>query len=137
MEPDQTLTRAEAQVLLAYAERTYRSVTDVRRRLSRVALIVAVLVSILFVIALLEWLSTRAAVDDVEDRPLVEALGVEIPDPRPAVERAQLRVQAAFWGFASLVTAAAALLFLAFWALTRPSPPPNLAEEAERLASRE
>ena len=117
---DEPITRDEAHALLQYAEATYREVTSTRRRLARVALIVTAVFALLFVVTASQWLGTRNRVDDVRDAPLAGALGVEIPDPRPALERAQLRIQALLWGSLSAVSAVAALLSFAAHVIARP-----------------
>lgn len=128
-EHQEALTRAEAQALLGYVEATYRSVTSSRRRIATALLAVAILFGLLCLVSAVQWASTRARIAAVEDAPLVEALGVEIPDPRPAIERGQLRLQALVWQLITIAAGAIALVFLALWALTRPPPapaPPNM-----------
>lgn len=124
MEPDQPLSRAEAQALLAYVEATYRSVTATRRRIATAALAVAIVFGLLCAASAIQWAATRARIAAVDDTPLVEALGVEIPDPRPALERGQLRLQALVWQLASAGTGVVTLLFAALYALLRPSAAP-------------
>ena len=126
MEPDQSLTRAEAQALLQYVELTYRSVTATRRRVATAALAVAILFGLLCAISTVQWATTRSSIDAVADESLIEVVGVRIPDPRPALERTQLRLQALVWGLAASVTGAVTLLFLAVYGLARVPPPPEL-----------
>lgn len=129
MEPDQSLTRSEAQALLAYVEATYRSVTATRRRVAIGALAVAIVFGLLSLFSAVQWLTTRASIDDVADRPLVDVVGVEIPDPRPALERGQLRLQSMVWGFVSAGTGMVALLFGVLYLLARPPRAPVLSSE--------
>ena len=117
---DQPLTREEAQQLLARTEAIYRSVTGPRRRVATAALILAGLFGVLTLVSGVQWLQTRSQVEQVVDEPLVEALGVEIPDPRPAMERARLRIQALVWGVATAGAAAVMLLFAALHLVARP-----------------
>ena len=124
MEPSEPLTRAEARALLAYAEVTYRSVTSLRRRIATVALAIAVLFGILCVASTIQWAGTRFRLTAVADEALIDALGVQIPDPRPVIERGQLRVQMLLWGFGALTTAAITLLSLGIYAVVRPPPLP-------------
>lgn len=116
---EQPLTRAEAQALLQYAEATYRSVTAYRRRIATAALAMALVFGLLFLLTAAQWLSTRARVDDVADVPLIEVVGVEVPDPRPALERAQLRIQSLLWGALAGASGAAATLFVAVYLIAR------------------
>ena len=127
MEPDQPLSRAEAQALLSYAELTYRSMTATRRRVAMAALTVALLFALIAVGGAVQWASTQSRLAAVEDAPLVEALGVEIPDPRPAIERGQLRLQALVWQVVTLTAGASALLFGALYLLARPPTGPKAA----------
>ncbi len=117
---EQPLSRAEAQALLQYAEATYRSVTTYRRRVAAAAVALMIVFGLVCVFAAAQWLSTRSRVDDVPDRALVEALGVEIPDPRPAVERGQLRLQSLLWGVVTGAAATMTLLSLAVYLMSRP-----------------
>jgi hypothetical protein len=120
MDAEQPLTRPEADALLHYVEATYRAVTAPQRRVAMAALVLAALFGVLTLIGGVQWLRTRARIDDVADKPLVEALGVAIPDPRPAMERAQLRIQALVWGVAGVAAAMLGLLFSAVYAVARP-----------------
>jgi hypothetical protein len=119
---DQPLTRTEAEALLRYAEATYRATTAWRRRLAAAAAVFAVLFGLLFLVSAAQWWITSASIDDVVDAPLVEALGVEVPDPRPALERAQLRIRALLWGLAACGTGSALLVFGGAYFVVRPPP---------------
>jgi hypothetical protein len=124
MDTEEPLTRAEARALLAYADLNYRAVTSVRRKVSGGALVLAAVFAVLCGVAAVQWASDRSRLAAIEDRPLVEALGVELPDPRPAIERGQVRVQMLFWGFAAGTTAGLTLLWLGVYWLLRPPPVP-------------
>ncbi len=126
MEPDQPLTRAEAQALLGYVELTYRAVTATQRRIAVAALTVAVVFGLLAATAGVQWATTRSAIDEVRDEPLVDVVGVQIPDPRPALERGQLRLQSLVWGVIAAAAAAVALLSLIVFLLARPPRAPAL-----------
>ena len=125
MDAEQPLTRTEARALLQYAEATYRSVTASQRRIAAAALALTVVFALLCLISGVQWLQTRSRVAAVVDAPLVEALGVEIADPRPALERMQLRVQALAWGGATGATGLLALLLGAIYLVARPPAPPD------------
>ena len=117
----------EAEVLLRYAQATYTAVTEQRRRVATALLVVAAGFAALAVVCGVQWATTSAAVDDVEDAALVDTLGVRVPDPRPALERAELRLRAFGWavlaGGALLVAVVSGGLYL----LIRPSAlPPEL-----------
>ena len=84
------------------------------------ALVLAGLFALLTLFSGFQWLDTKSQVADVADKPLVEALGVEIPDPRPAVERTMLRMQALVWGAATAGAATFTLLFSAVYLVARP-----------------
>ena len=120
MDIDEPLTQAQGQALLEYAQLTYEAMTAYRRRVAAVALVMATIVGLLCVFSATQWLSTRSRVADVPDEALIEAMGVRIPDPRPAMERVQLRVIAALWAFVTGTTAFVALLFLGVYAFVRP-----------------
>lgn len=124
MEAEEPLTRAEARTLLAYADLTYRSVTSMRRKIARGALLLAAAFGLVCALGLTQWASDRSRLAAIEDRPLIEALGVEVPDPRPAFERSQVRVQMLFWGFVAASTAGMTLLWLGIYWLVRPPPLP-------------
>lgn len=126
---DEPMTRADAAVLLAYSQAIHRAITEQRRRQAAVALAVTLLFGALAVWAGLQWSSTRQAVAEVPDDPLIEVLGVRIPDPRPAVQRTELRVRALLWGAGAAGATTIALLAAAAYLLVRPSPlPKGLAE---------
>lgn len=114
-------------LLLRYAELTYQVVAGQRRRQAWTRLLVALVLGALAVVAGLRWADAREQARGVEDEALVEALGVSIPDPRPAIQRAELRVRAFFYGWAAVSCGSLALLSVAAWAAVRPPPaPPQL-----------
>lgn len=78
------------------------------------------LFGVLMLVSGVQWLQTRSQIEQVVDEPIVEALGVEMPDPRPAVERARLRIQSLVWAVAMVAAAAFALLFAAIHLVARP-----------------
>ena len=114
----------EVERLLAYADATYRLVTEQRRRLAAVALFVALCFLALAAAAGYGWADARAQASEVQDAALAEAFGVRIPDPRPALERLELRTRALVFGVVALTSGATGLLALGVWAIVRPSPPP-------------
>ena len=120
MEDEPPLSRAEAQALLRYAEATYRATTASQRRIATAALALTCLFALITLVAGVQALRIRAGVDDVADRPLVEALGVQIADPRPFMERAQLRIEAVVLGVAAAGAGLITLLCLAVFAIARP-----------------
>ena len=125
MDTDEPLTHAQAEAILEYAQLTYTAVTSWRRRLASVALIMATVVGLMCAFSATRWLSTRSELADIPDEALIDVMGVEIPDPRPALERAQLRVVSLLWGFGAGLTGAITLLFLALHALARPPAGPG------------
>lgn len=131
MDAEEPLTRAEARVLLAYADLTYRSVTSVRRKIAVGALVLAVAFGLLCAVGASQWASDRSRLAAIEDRALVDALGVEVPDPRPAFERALLRVQMLFWGFIAAAAGGMTVLWLGVYWLVRPPPLPDEIRQLE------
>ena len=127
MAEEQPLTRREAEALLVYAEATHRTVTGFRRRIAAVGVVVAVTFGAISGWALLQWGSTRTQIAAVPDDPLIEGLGIRIPDPRPAVQRGELRVRSLLWAVVALGSGVVALLGLGLFLLVRPAPlPPGL-----------
>lgn len=127
MDGDAPMTQAQGQALVEYAQLTYTAVTSWRRRMAAAALAMAIVVGAMCAFSATQWLSTRDRIAAVPDSALIEGFGVSIPDPRPGLERTQLRVVSLLWGFASGVTGGLALLFLVIYALARPpKEPPHL-----------
>lgn len=124
MDAEEPLTRAEARVLLAYADLTYRSVTSMRRKLAAGALVLAVVFGLLCILGAMQWASDRSQLAAIEDRTLIDTLGVQVPDPRPAFERGQVRVQMLFWGVVAATSGGMTLLWLGVYWLVRPPPLP-------------
>ena len=110
--------------LLRYAEATYRAVTDLRRRTAWVALVLALACLLAAAWSGLRWREANAAAAAVQDRALVEAFGVSLPDPRPSLERTELRARAFLHASVAVGAAGLALINLAVWALLRPPQPP-------------
>ena len=133
MDAEEPLSRAEARALLAYADVTYRSVTSVRRKLARGAVVLAVVFGVGCAWATTQWAADRSRLDAIEDRPLVDVMGVQLPDPRPAIERSQVRVQVLFWGFVAVSAGGMTLLWLGVYWLIRP---PALPAEIRELQAR-
>ena len=114
----------DTERLLRYAELTFRAVTDQRRRLAIIALSIAALFGLVTLFGGFQSLSLRSRIDAVEDATLVEAVGVEIPDPRPAIERTSLRLMAFVWGVLALASLIPTLLaLLTYWVIRPPAPP--------------
>jgi hypothetical protein len=127
VESHEPLTRAEAQALLRYAQVTYGAVTEQRRRLSIAFLAIAVLFGAVALLSGVRWGTTAAQIDQVQDTALVDTLGVRVPDPRPAFERAELRMRAFGWAVVTAGTGLLALIAAGMFALVRPAPlPPEL-----------
>ena len=104
MDAQEPLTREQGRALLEYAQLTYEAVTSYRRRVARVALAMAAIVGVMCIFSATQWLSTSNRVSEVTDETLVDTMGVRIPDPRPALERGQLRVIAALWEFVTIAS---------------------------------
>jgi hypothetical protein len=121
---DATVDADTAAQLLAYAEATFGAVTSMRRRVGAVALALALLFALAGLIAAGAWQSTRAEAAAIEDRALVDTLGVTVPDPRPAVERLALRARATLFGIGAVAAFVLSLPCFALWLLVRPPPPP-------------
>lgn len=135
MEAEEPLTRAEARALLAYADLTYRSVTSMRRKIAAMVLVLAVLFGLLCIVTAVQWAGDRSRLAAIEDRPLVDALGVQIPDPRPAFERGAVRVQMLVWGVTAAVSAVLTVLCLGVYWLVRPPPIPAEIKELQQRGS--
>lgn len=95
----------------------YHVVTTGQRRAVWLLAVVAALFAVVALWSTGRYVELRKQVDTVKDSALVERFGVRIPDPRPAIERAELRMRATAFGglavVAGLVTvgmAVAALL---------------------------
>ena len=111
--------------LLRYAEATYQVVTEQRRRHAAVAMGVAVTFGLVALVAGLQWAALRSDIADLPDKPLIEALGVEIPDPRPAIERTELRIKAFVWGVVSISSLVLCLFAVGVYQLVRPTALPR------------
>lgn len=129
-------TQSQATDLLRYAQLNYRAATDLRRRMSLVALAVVVVFGLLALWGAMNWLSATAAADAVEDEAIVDVMGVRIPDPRPALERGELRVRAFGWSLIGGFSALMSLLAAGIYWLVRPPPlPPELRKLGTGAAS--
>ena len=114
--------RVHDAALLRYAEATYRAVTEQRRRQAAVALGVVLVFGLVTLIAGVQWISVRTQVDELPNDPLIEAFGVSIPDPRPAIERVELRIKAFVWGMVSITSLMLSLLAVGTYLMVRPTP---------------
>lgn len=130
MDAEEPLTRAEGKALLEYAQLTFEAVTSYRRRVARVALVMAAIVGLMCIISATQWVSTNNRADEIADETLVDTMGVRIPDPRPALERGLLRVLATLWAFVTTATGFLTVMFLAAYALARPPREPRHLREA-------
>lgn len=119
------MSRGDAEVLLRYSQAIFRAVTEQRRRQATAALIVAVLFGLISLWSLAQWVTTRNAVAEVPDDPLIEVVGVGIPDPRPALQRGELRLRAFVWGAAAVASGTMLLLGALAYFLVRPTPLPR------------
>lgn len=119
-------TSEQLEQLQRYAELTYRTLTGQRRRVAAAALVVALVFGLLALLAGVRWADTNRQAAAVQDATLVEGLGLSIPDPRPAVERAELRLRAVVLGIAAVACGGTSLLAVGVWALMHPpaAPPP-------------
>ena len=114
-------------MLLRYAQVTYAAMTEQRRRLSTALLGIAVLFGAIALLCAVKWGTTVAQIDEVRDAALIDTLGVRVPDPRPAFERAELRIRAFGWAVVAVGSGVVALVAAALYALVRPAPlPPDL-----------
>jgi len=98
----------------------YRAVTTGQQRAAWLLAIVAVLFG-----AIAFWSAVRAVdlqeqASSVRDAALVERLGIRIPDPRPAIERAEFQVRATAFGGLTLVAGLFAVAAVAGALLVRP-----------------
>lgn len=94
-----------------------------RRRalaLARLALAAAVVLGLVALVAAVTWARLRARAAGVADEALVEAFGMRIPDPRPAVLRAELRLRSVLAGAVALVAALIGAGWLGVWMWARP-----------------
>ena len=133
MDAEEPLSRAEARALLAYADLTYRSVTSMRRKIAAGALVLTAVFGLLCILGAMRWAEDRSQLAAIEDRVLIDTLGVQVPDPRPAFERGQIRVQMLFWGVVAVTTGGMTLLWLGVYWLVRPPPlPAEIRELQER-----
>lgn len=136
MDSDEPLTRADAEALLRYAHVTYSAVTEQRRRMSAMFLAIAVLFGAIALVCGVQWATTTAQINDVQDAALVDTLGVRVPDPRPAFERTELRIRAFGWAVVAAGSGLIALVAAGISALARPTPlPPDLQALAAREAA--
>ena len=132
------ITQSQAADLLRYAQLTYRAVTEQRRRIALITLVVACVFGAITLWAGSNWLSAKSAIDDVEDASIVDVMGVQIPDPRPALERGELRVRAFGWGVIGGTSLVLALLASGVYLFVRPTPlPPDLGAAAGSQAARQ
>ena len=116
---------SDTERLLRYADLTYRAVTDQRRRLAVVALSIAALFGLATLVGGFQSLSLRSRIATVEDAALVDAMGVQIPDPRPAIQRTELRLMAFVWSVVAIAALIPTLLALLTYVVVRPPPPPR------------
>jgi hypothetical protein len=121
VQSDEPLTSADAQALLRYAQVTYGAVTEQRRRLAIAFLAIAVLFGAVTLVCAVKWGTTAAQIDQVRDAALVDTLGVRVPDPRPAFERAELRMRAFGWAVVAAGSGLIALVAAGLFALVRPT----------------
>lgn len=105
-------TRAKARLLTEPAPTTsspdgamllYQAVTAGQRRAATLLAVVAVLFGVVALWSVGRYAALREQVDAVEDAALVDQFGVRIPDPRPAIERAELRVRSTAFGSLAVV----------------------------------
>ena len=127
MGSNEAIPPAQADALLRYAQATYRATTDLRRRVALITLAVAVVFGLIALWAAWHWLTASAAADAVADAAIVDVMGVRIPDPRPALERGELRVRAFGWSLVGGASALVSLFALGIYWLVRPTRlPPEL-----------
>jgi hypothetical protein len=119
----------------------YYAVTTGQRRVAWLLMVVAVLFGVVAIWSAGRYVRLQEQVDAVKDSALVERFGVRIPDPRPAIERVELRMRATAFGglavVAGLVAAGVAIGAL----LVRPprgsrAPPDGGAGEAGSSGTR-
>lgn len=119
MDADDPLSAAQGAELLRYVELTYRAVTEQRRRQAAVSVALSVIFGFAGLWAGSQWLATRNRVDRIRDEPLVEMLGVQVPDPRPAFERGELRMRSMLWGMLAAAACVLSLLAIGVYLLVR------------------
>jgi hypothetical protein len=116
------LSRPQRARLPRYAEATYLAVTQQGRRQAAVALGVVLVFGIVTLVAGMRWAALRTEITELPDDPLIEAFGVRIPDPRPAIERTELRIRAFAWGMVAMTSLVLSLLAFGIYLLVRPTP---------------
>jgi hypothetical protein len=127
------------QLLLALTAANLRSSREQRRRIGAFVLAFAALCAAVALLFAGLWVATDRRADAISDRPLVriDALNVEIPDPRPSLERGTLRLRALVYGVAALASAGVGLVAAVLWVLIRPSRlPPDLVAAMDELSGR-
>lgn len=113
----------------------YRVVTTWQRRAVWVLAVVAVLFGLVALWSFDRYLMLNEQANAVEDQALVERFGIRIPDPRPAIERAELRARASTFGGLAVVTGLVAVGAVLGTLLVRPprspkhKPPPGAADK--------
>ena len=98
----------------------YRVVTTWQRRAAWVLAVVALSFGAVCAWSTLRTLDLRAQADAVEDVTLAQGFGIRIPDPRPTIERAELRVRSTAHGGLAAVTGLVAATALSGALLIRP-----------------
>lgn len=82
----------------------YHVATTGQRRAAWLLAFIAVLFGVVALWSLSRYAELQQQINTVQDSALVERFGVRIPDPRPAIERAELRVRATAFGGLAVVT---------------------------------
>jgi hypothetical protein len=98
----------------------YRLVTSWQRRVAWVLAIVTLLFAAACLWSALRAVELNGQAAAVEDVALVDRFGIRIPDPRPAIERAELRVRATAYSGLAIGTGLAASVTLLGVLLVRP-----------------
>lgn len=116
--------QAKGQLLGTYAPDgallLYNLVATGLRRAVWVLAVVALLFGCVAIWSASRYASLEARADSIEEAALVEGFRVSIPDPRPTIERAQIRVRAAVFGGLAAVTGLIALGALSTALLIQP-----------------
>jgi Short C-terminal domain len=82
----------------------YQAVTVGQRRAVWLLVVVAALFGAMALWSVGRYADLRGQIDAVKDSALVDRFGVRIPDPRPTIERAELRLRATAFGGLAVVS---------------------------------
>lgn len=98
----------------------YHAATTGQRRAAWLLAVIAVLFGIVAFWSAVRYADLQEQIDAVRDTALIERFGARIPDPRPAIVRAELRVRATAFGGLAVVAGLFAVAAVAGALLVRP-----------------